>query len=252
MSEAFSSRVTASDFVAGFAARHDLPAPALAQVFAPASGFTVTNLVAEPRSFSPHVAADQASRPKHFSPADRDANPTQGWNPLACDAGENAYLDPLVAAHAAGYAEGLAAAAAEAQASSARDHALLADLAQGLVAGTHIDRGPLAERLRSTVLHLVTRLVGEVGIAPDILAARITAATDCLADASESAMLRVHPEDVALLEGRLPNTVFAVGDAAVTRGSFLLESASPIGVDGPEAWLDLLAQAIDRGPAPKC
>ncbi len=238
-------------FVAGFAARHDLPPPALAQAFAPPTGFVVTDLVATPRSFSPHAPAPAAA-PKHFSPADRAANPTQGWDPLACEAGDNAYLDPLVAAHAAGYAEGLAAAAAEAQAHSARDQALLADLAQGLVAGAHIDRGPLAERLRATVLHLVQRLVGEVGIAPDILAARIGAATDCLADASESAMLRVHPDDVALLEGRLPQTVFAVGDAALARGSFVLESASTVVEDGPESWLNQLAQAIDKVPTPRC
>jgi flagellar assembly protein FliH len=252
MSEAFSSGAAGSDFVAGFAARHELPTAALQQVFAPASGFVVTDLVATPKSFSPQPPPDRTPRPRHFSPADRDANPTQGWDPLACDAGENAFLDPLVAAHAAGYAEGLAAAAAEAQAHAARDRALLAELSQGLAAGAHIDRGPLAERLRATVLHLVTRLVGETGIAPDILAARITAATDCLADAAESAMLRVHPDDVALLEGRLPPTVFAVGDASVTRGSFVLESASTIVEDGPEAWLDQLAQAIDRVPAPRC
>ena len=65
-------------------------------------------------------------------------------------------------------------------------------------------------------------------------------------------MLRVHPDDVALLEGRLPKSIFAAGDPAVARGSFVLESASTIVEDGPELWLDQLAQAIERVPVPKC
>ena len=71
-----------------------------------------------------------------------------------------------------------------------------------------------------------------------------------LADAGESALLRVHPDDVALLDGRLPDTIFAAGDAGVERGGFVLESASTVVEDGPERWLEQLAQAIDRIPVP--
>jgi flagellar assembly protein FliH len=237
-------------FVAGFVSRHDLAAATLAQAFAPPPGFVAAPLVATPKSFSPQAPREPAAT--HFSPADRDSKPTDGWDPLACDVGDTSFLDPLVEAHAAGYAEGLAAAAAEAQANAERDRALLARLTEGLAGGSHIERGAFAERMRATVLHLVTRIVGEVGIAADVLAARVTAATDCLADAAESAMLRVHPDDVALLDGRLPATVFAVGDAALARGSFVLESASTVVEDGPEAWLEQLAQAIDKVPAPRC
>lgn len=247
------SEFAASQFVAGFAARHDMAAAVLAQAFAPLPGFVATDMAARrsgPVSFSPQGEAPR--KPRHFSPADRNSNPTEGWDPLACDASASGHLDPLIAAHAAGYAEGLAAAKAEAEALAARNRDLLAGLAEGLGAGTRFDRNRIAEQLRTTVLHLVTRLVGEVGIAPDILAARIEAASDCLADASESAMLRVHPDDVALLEGRLPATVFAIGDAHVARGSFVLESASTLVEDGPELWLEQLASAIDKVPVPKC
>lgn len=239
-----------SSFIAGLSSRHDLAANALAQAFAPAPGFVAASPVASPKSFSPYGAKEPSAT--HFNPADRSANPTQGWDPLHCDAGTNAFLDPLTEAHAAGYAEGLAAAAQELQAHAERDRALIAQLAQDLSGGGHIDRNAFAERLRATVLNLATRIVGEVGIAPDVLAARIAAATDCLADATESAMLRVHPDDVALLEGRLPGTVFAVGDAALARGSFVLESASTLVEDGPEAWLEQLASAIDKVPHPSC
>jgi flagellar assembly protein FliH len=105
------------------------------------------------------------------------------------------------------------------------------------------------------VLHLVTRLIGEAGVPADLLATRIAAATDLLADASESALLRLNPADVALVEGKLATTVFAAGDATVARGSFVLESASTVVEDGPDLWLDQLAAAIDRAavpPPPSC
>ncbi len=226
-----------SEFRPGMASRHDLAASVLAQAFAPPPGFVEVALVATPMSFSPQPSAT------HFSPADRGSNPTRGWDPLHCDVGANAFLDPLAEAHAAGFAEGLAAAAAEAQAHADRDRALIAHLAEGLAGGSHIERGVFAERMRATVLHLVTRIVGEVGIAADVLAARV---------AAESAMLRVHPDDVALLDGRLPASVFAVGDPHVARGSFVLESASTVVEDGPEAWLEQLASAVDKVPVPKC
>lgn len=63
-------------------------------------------------------------------------------------------------------------------------------------------------------------------------------------------MLRVHPDDVALLDGRLPRSIFPIGDAAVARGSFVLEAASTIVEDGPALWLEQLGATIDRLPVP--
>ena len=53
-----------------------------------------------------------------------------------------------------------------------------------------------------------------------------------------------------LVEGKLPTTLFAVGDASIARGSFVLESASTIVEDGPDRWLDQLTQAIERVAVP--
>ena len=108
----------------------------------------------------------------------------------------------------------------------------------------------MAGQLRQTVLHLVHRLIGETGIASDLLDRRVAAAVDLLADSAESALLRLHPEDVPLLEGKLPARIFAVGDAHVSRGGFVIESASTIIEDGPDLWLEQLAEAIDKVPIP--
>ncbi len=244
-------------FTAGFASRHTTTAHILAGAFAPPSGFAAADIreratvrpnsnVSTPNFSSPNFSGE----PKHFSPADKDVNPTAGWDPLD-PASESSFIDPLAAAHAAGFAEGLAAAAAAAHETANRDGALLGDLAAAL--GTdRIDRERVAAQLRQTVLFLVSKLVGEVGIAPDVLAGRIETAAELLSDSAESALLRVHPDDVPLLEGRLPKSIFAAGDPGVARGSFVLESASTIVEDGPELWLDQLAHAIDRVPVPKC
>jgi flagellar assembly protein FliH len=120
-----------------------------------------------------------------------------------------------------------------------------------LGAAGRVDRDRIARQLRQTVMLLVAKLVGEAGVSAELLAARVAAATDLLADAAESAMLRVHPADVALLEGRLPDTIFAVGDAAVARGAFVLESASTVVEDGPELWLEQMAAAIERAAVPE-
>lgn len=240
-------------FERGFAARHAAPADAIAQAFAPATGgFAAVDLCrpVAPVSFAPQPrpeAEPQKPCPKHFNPADRASNPTRGWDPLDPTLPEEPETDPFAAARAAGYAEGLAAVVHEA---GERDRALLAGLADRFASGGTIDRDLVAEQLRQTVLLLVSKVIGEVGIAPDILARRIEAASDLLADKAESGLLRVHPDDVALLEGRLPRTMFAVGDAAVPRGSFVLETASTIVEDGPALWLEQLERAIERAPVP--
>lgn len=238
-------------FVAGFAARHDAIGHALAEAFAPPVGFAPADpraRAAAPVSFSPVDAPPGGAGPKHFSPADRQHNPTAGWNPLDAAAEPSVFIDPIELARAAGYAEGLAAAAVLRAEAERRDETLLSGV--GAALGTRLDREAIARQLRQTVMFLVTKLVGDVGIAPDRLAARIESAAELLSDSAESALLRVHPDDVALLEGRLPATIFPVGDAEVARGSFVLESASTVVEDGPGLWLDQLTAAIERVPMP--
>lgn len=243
-----------SEFTAGFSSRGIGVAEALQAAFAPRiAGFAAADLrdraTRGPVHFAPQGEGEAS--PKHFSPANPGTNPTAGWDPLDATAPSASFVDPVAAAHAAGYAEGVEAALAEFAANAERDRALLTALTHALQADDRIDRNAVARRLRETVLFLVTRLVGEVGISPEILARRIEAAADMLSDAAESAMLRVHPDDVALLEGKLPRQIFAVGDATVARGAFVLESASTIVEDGPEEWLEQLAQAIDRVAVPE-
>lgn len=249
MSEAFAGTGrfggSALPFAAGFAGRHADIGDALRRAFAPPPGFAPT----PPGRPAPEPAVANDG-PRHFRPADRDANPTEGWDPFEAPAAPVA--DPIATARAEGYAEGLRAAGDEATANRARDMALMDQLARAVAGAAWLDRDQFAERLRQTVLALVGNLVDETGVSGERLAARVAAATDLLADAAEAAILRLHPDDLPLVEGRLPKTVFAVADAAVARGAFSLEAASTIVEDGPARWIEQLAQAIDRVPLPKC
>ena len=265
-----------SDFVAGFSARQDAAAAALQQAFAPPGGFARSDMAglgiglgSGPISFRPRSpvpgdegepASDATIRPRHFHPANRQDDAAEGWDPFAAcqdPVAPDAPTDPIeaarAAAHAEGYAQGVDAATREYQAlleGQARDGQLVDGIAQAMA--SRIDRNLMAGQLRQTVMALVTRLVGEVGIDADRLTTRIEGAIDLLAESHESAMLRVHPDDVALLQGRLPQTIFPVGDPNVERGGFVLESASTIVEDGPRQWLDQLAQVIDKVPVPSC
>ena len=235
-------------FTAGFVSRHAAEPARLRAALAPAPGFAPAASPVRPVHFSPQEAR---SGPKHFSPADRSVNPTEGWDPLDPSVpGTGDVAAESAEAHAQAFEEGFAAGRALAAEEQARDRAFLADLTRALGGAGRIDREAVAERLRGTVLLLLSRLVGEVGVSAELLAARVSAATGLLADANESALLRVHPDDVPLLEGRLPDSVFAAGDASVARGSFVLESASTVVEDGPDLWLGQLAAAIDRVPVP--
>lgn len=251
----------AANFTAGFTARHNAAAEALhrafnlaGEMFAPADIRERAGGGKRPASFSPK---DAEAKPRHFSPADPDTNPTEGWDPFAegeagarpTDAG--GFIDPIKAAHDMGFAEGKVAGLAEAAADNARDHALIEAITAELRAAGQLDRERLAAQLRQTVMLLVSRLIGEAGISGELLAKRVAAATEMLADSAESALLRVNPDDLALLEDRLPKTLFAAGDATIERGSFVLESASTIVEDGPDLWLEQLGQAIDRVALPR-
>ncbi len=243
-----------SNFAAGFAARQNGAAEALQQAFAAVHGsFAPADIKARANGEQPRHFAAQPPGPKHFSPADRAQQPTEGWDPLDPEVDQKStFIDPVETARAAGFSEGMAHARALEREAGERNLALIEQVAQALKASDRIDRDALAGRLRETVLTLVSKLVGEIGIPADRLAGRIEAAIDLLADSAESAILRVHPDDVALLQGRLPETVFPIGDAAIERGGYILESASTIVEDGPELWLEQLTQAIERVAVPTC
>lgn len=248
------------DFVAGFASRHQINPATIGRNdgFAPADLAARAQLAgsaapaakaAGPKSFSPRPVG-----PKHFSPAPAAPEPEQAEESASWDgrsADPHAFVDPIERARAAAFEEGVAHARALAEAERERDLALLHGLAAQLGNGGRIDRDTLAEQLRATVLTLVRQMLGEVSIAPEQLARRAEAATALIADAAESAVLRLHPEDVPLVKSHLPATLHPIADENVARGHYVLEAAATLIEDGPSHWLGQLETAIERVALPQ-
>jgi flagellar assembly protein FliH len=235
---------TVASFVAGFASRHDAAGAALRHAFA------VKEMPFTPRDMTPEPPRDPA-QPRHFTPADPEADPTEGWDPFDAAQKPTGFIDPIEAARTAAFEEGLAAARAESASQVERNFALLNELAAAISSDHRIDRERLAGHLRQTVMHLVRLIVGEQGVDGDLLTRRIEIAAGMIGDDAESAILRLNPEDMPLVDGKLPANIFAAGDAAIDRGKFVLESSATIVEDGPDLWLGQLAMAIDRAALPQ-
>ena len=234
-----------NEFVAGFASRHDQAGAALRRAFAAKSE------AFSPRDMTPEPPPAPDARPRHFEPADRDGDPTEGWDPFDTTQQPSGFVDPIATAKALGYEEGVAAAMAQFAANAGRDRALIDGLTAAINDDRRVDRDRLAGHLRQTVMQLVRQLVGEAGIDADLLNRRVVLAAGMLADDAESAVLRLNPEDMPLVDGHLPSNIFAAGDINVERGHFVLESAATIVEDGPDLWIEQLAQAIDRAALPE-
>ena len=201
-----------------------------------------------PVHFSP------APEPKHFRPANPGVNPTEGWDPFDPLADGHAASpqapDPITAARAEGYAEGMAAAERMAAERGEADAQALAEIAGLLQMMSGFDRDALATRLRQTVMFLVSRLVGDAGVSAELLTQRIEAATALIADSSELAQLRLNPTDLALIEGHHPERVTLVPDETISRGGFRIETRTSSIEDGPVNWLAQLAAALDGTALP--
>ncbi|MGJ3648421.1 FliH/SctL family protein [Sphingomonas sp. GlSt437] len=241
-----------SEFTAGFASRLDAAARALALSYAQAEdGFAPRSLKARaagraraeadgPVSFAPQPVAPR------FRKDDSDENTDRAMHP-------GSFADPMTSARSTGYNDGFRDGYEQARLEQQRDEALLGDLAQALNAGIRVDRDLIAARLRQTVLFLVSKLIGEAGIEPDLLARRIGAAVDLVADSAETVQVRLHPDDIALLPADMPAMVQPLADETMARGAFVIDAGGTIVEDGPDIWLEQLAQAIDRvGVPPIC
>ena len=240
-------------FVAGFAARHDLPRRARRRRSRPLPGSSDRLRGPTPCPARIEAPTAAAGTPTHFSPADPRRNPTAGWDPLdPRRERERLRRSARRRARRRLCRRACRRAQPSTQATPTRDRALLAGLADALVAGRRIDRDRVARAAapdRAAPGHAARRRgrASRPTCSPPASRPRPI----CLADAAESAMLRVHPDDVALLEGACPPPSSRSATPRVARGSFVLESASTIVEDGPELWLDQLAAAIDRVPAPQ-
>ncbi|MEO0031134.1 MAG: hypothetical protein RIS94_892 [Pseudomonadota bacterium] len=165
------------------------------------------------------------ARPLHHAAAEADA-------------------DPVGRAFADGYAQGAEDArtaalveAAEANAARDRIETALANMDAALVQ-------QFEERLRQTVMALCEAVVAPAAIDPDALAHRVKAAAALFARAGDERVIRLHPEDLALVHARLPEDWHCEPDSSLERGSIRVEGPQGGVEDGPAQWRAALEDAL--------
>ncbi len=148
--------------------------------------------------------------------------------------------EALARAYADGVAAGRAAAEAESEALARRQRALRLNFRTLDEAAL----GVLADDLAATVQALCDSVLGEAARDPAALRQRCEAAARRIGGAPDTLVLHLHPEDIDLLEDGALAAMRVVPDAALERGSVVIEGPDGAIADGPAEWRRAIAAAV--------
>ncbi len=152
--------------------------------------------------------------------------------------------DPVAAARSAGFAAGFAEASAVAEQQLAELLTAREVIELALVRCNAELEEQLRQRLQATVEVLCGEVFVQAAIDPAALSARVTKAAAMLARADDKAVLRLHPEDIAVLASSLPGDLPVAPDPSLARGALRIEGQLGGVEDGPEVWRRALAEAL--------
>ena len=161
-----------------------------------------------------------------------------------------ASLPDPAAQQASVWAQGHAAGRAEAEAETA---ALMAqrDTATARIRLTLARLDAEQEELLRERLYAAIETLCEATLAPhqldrEAMLARVGRAAAMLARADDERILRLHPDDLALIADALPEGLETRPDLALERGALRLETANGGVEDGPAHWRRAIAEALAR------
>jgi len=157
---------------------------------------------------------------------------------------ESARPDPLTEAYDRGYREGAAKAAEDARRAEHERELARAAIELAFAQLDDDDAVRLRERLRQTVLGLCESAVVPLALDTDGLTIRIERAVSMLQRAHDERVVRLHPDDLALIRHRLPASLKIEPDLAVERGGLRIETADGGIEDGPSHWRRILTEAF--------
>lgn len=195
--------------------------------------------------------------------------PSNGFTPWGGDAGhhprrrasdfapsartsvvEDEAAPDLQAVRAEAFAEGFDHGRQAVLAEFAREREALAQLIRAAETLQPEPAGPLAAVLAETVTRLVRQTVGEVKIDPATLHERAEAIAELVTAESGPARLRLHPDDIAMLDGvdlGLP----VAPDHHLASGTIILETGEGWIEDGPQVRLARLRARLDAMGLPR-
>ncbi|MBP8234244.1 MAG: hypothetical protein KAY22_18270 [Rhizorhabdus sp.] len=149
-------------------------------------------------------------------------------------------------AFAAGFEQGRQATILE----FAREREALAQLVRAAEALQPESQGPLAAVLAETVTRMVRQIVGEVKIDPALLEQRAIAIAELVTAECGPARLRLHPDDIAMLDGVDLGLPLAP-DHHLASGTIVLETGEGWIEDGPQVRLARLRAQLDTMGLPR-
>lgn len=152
--------------------------------------------------------------------------------------------DPMAEAWAEGYAKGLGDAQEAAAQLIAEQDAARSRIEFGLGRIDAAMQSELEDRLRETVIALCEAAIAPAALDPDALTWRVQVAAAMLARAEDQRVIRLHPEDLALIAARLPEDWHFEPDAGLERGALRVEGAAGGVEDGPEQWRCAINEAL--------
>ena len=104
----------------------------------------------------------------------------------------------------------------------------------------------LRQRLRDTVAALCESAIAPLALDEEALIHRIERAVALFSRADDERVIRLHPEDIALLSPRFAADWQVVPDPSLERGALRVESQGGGVEDGPELWRRAIAEALHQ------
>lgn len=154
--------------------------------------------------------------------------------------------DPLARAWADGFAAGEAEARAAADTRRVADDEARARLALSFARIDADLTEQLRDRLHATIQALCEATLAPVALDPALLARRAERAAAMLSRAEDDRVLRLHPDDLALIAAQLPADLPTSPDPQLERGTLRIETSQGGVEDGPEHWRRAIAEALAR------
>ncbi len=155
-------------------------------------------------------------------------------------------VDPVGLAWQEGFNAGLAEARDEAAAIAAQAEAARDKLALSFARLDAALEEELRLRLHETVAALCEGAITPLALDADALARRVEKAVSMLTRADDDRIIRLNPEDIALVSERIVADWNVLPDPALPRGSLRVETATGGVEDGPEQWRRAIAEALHQ------
>jgi flagellar assembly protein FliH len=184
----------------------------------------------------------ELGRPKPFAPDIRFVPPSS--RPCATDRAASPEPDPVAAAYERGRSDGAAFAAHQASLAERERDAARGAIELAFARLNADDAARLRERLRQTVLALCEEAVLPLALDGEGLVKRVERAVAMLQRAQDERLVRLHPEDLALVGERLPGELRVEADPSVERGGLRIETSDGGIEDGPSHWRRMLTEAF--------